>query len=259
MLEISPVPAFNDNYIWWLERPGVAEVAVVDPGDAAPVLRRLADRGLGLAAILITHHHGDHAGGIAALIRRFPQCRVIGPRDARIPGLTEMVGEGAVVDLDGLEASLQVLELPGHTATHIGFHGEGVLFCGDTLFTAGCGRVFDGTFEQLAASLERLTRLPPDTWVYCAHEYTLDNLGFARWVEPDSLAILEREAECQARRQAGLPTVPAPLALELATNPFLRTRVPAVIQAAESHAGMPLTDPAAVFRALRQWKDREYD
>lgn len=259
MLEISPIPVFNDNYIWWLERRGVPEVAVVDPGDPDPVLQVLRGRGLRLATLLITHHHWDHTGGIAALRRRFPDCRVIGPQDPRIDGITEAVKEGQVLLLEGLGMRLQVIELPGHTATHIGFYGEGVLFCGDTLFTAGCGRVFDGTFEQLATSLERLASLPPETRVHCAHEYTLDNLGFARWVEANNPAILEREEEVQRRRKGGLPTVPSTLALELATNPFLRTHVPAVIQAAEAYAGVPLTTRAAVFRAVRQWKDREYD
>ena len=159
----------------------------------------------------------------------------------------------------GLATRFRVLEVPGHTATHIAFLGDGILFCGDTLFTGGCGRVFDGTFEQLSASLRRIAGLDPHTQCYCAHEYTLSNLGFARWVEPDSPTLLARIKTAEAMRADGLPTVPSSLADELATNPFLRTGEPQVIAAAERFAGHRLTDHAAVFTALRRWKDAKYD
>jgi len=158
-----------------------------------------------------------------------------------------------------LPTVFRVLEVPGHTATHIAYLGDGMLFCGDTLFAGGCGRVFDGTFEQLAASLRRIAALPPETLCYCAHEYTLANLGFANWVEPDSLALAARACDAQRLRDAGEPTVPSTLELELATNPFLRTEVPEVIEAARRFAGRELGSNAEVFTALRRWKDEKYD
>jgi len=259
MLDIRPIPAFDDNYIWLLTRTGSQDAVVVDPGDADPVVEELTSAGLRLRAALVTHHHGDHVGGLAELIEAFPDLAVIGPRDARIRTLNRQVGEGDAVELPGLGCRLRVLEVPGHTATHIAYLGEGMLFCGDTLFAAGCGRVFDGTFEQLSASLRRIAALDPETHCYCAHEYTLANLGFARWVEPDNHVLLERIVTAEATRAAGRPTAPSTLAEELATNPFLRTGEPGVIAAAERFAGAPLTGHAAVFSALRRWKDTEYD
>ena len=250
------VPAFRDNYIWWLEG-GDGRVTVVDPGEAGPVLTRLEETGKSLEAILVTHHHSDHTGGIGELKAAFPGCAVVGPRDSRIPGLTLGVGEGAQVTVAG--RSWSVWEVPGHTRTHIAFLAPDLLFCGDTLFAGGCGRVFDGTFAQLARSLGRIAGLPEGTAIYCAHEYTLDNLGFAAWVEPDNEAIARRREQVAALRARGLPSVPSTLAGEKATNPFLRTGVPAVIEAAQRWAGHSLRDAIAVFTALRQWKDRDYD
>jgi hydroxyacylglutathione hydrolase len=258
MLEITPIPAFADNYIWLLQAADSTSVTVVDPGDAAPVQALLEYQGLQLGAILVTHHHSDHTGGIAALTRAWPACRVYG-HGGRIPGVTDAVGEGDTVRPPGLGSAFTVMEVPGHTADHIAYLGESRLFCGDTLFAAGCGRVFDGTFGQLSAALRRIADLPPATRVYCAHEYTLDNLGFADWVEPGSAALRTRRDADQRRRAAGEPTVPSALSLELATNPFLRTGEPAVIAAAQAYAGRELSGHAEVFRALREWKDREYD
>jgi hydroxyacylglutathione hydrolase len=259
MLEVSPIPAFDDNYIWLLRDSGGSSAAVVDPGDEDPVLSVLEAQGLDLAAILVTHHHYDHIGGVQALRAAFPGARVFGPRDRRIGAVTDIVAEGDLIRVPGLAERFQVLEVPGHTSTHVAYLGAGALFCGDTLFAAGCGRVFDGTFEQLAASLERIASLPQDTLCYCAHEYTLANLGFAEWVEPQSEARIARERAARATREAGRSTVPSRLSQELATNPFLRVGVPDVIAAAEAASGGSLATGTEVFTALRRWKDEKYD
>jgi hydroxyacylglutathione hydrolase len=259
MLLVEPIPAFDDNYIWLLRHAGEQSVAVVDPGDAEPVIERLNAHDMRLGAILITHHHADHIGGLQDLLAEWPEAMVSAPADKRIRGATQIVGEGDRVQAPGLSAQFDVIEVPGHTATHIAYLGHGILFCGDTLFAGGCGRVFDGTFEQLAASLRRIAALPPQTLCYCAHEYTLANLGFAAWVEPNSQVLADRTAAASALREGGRPTVPSPLSLELATNPFLRTAVPEVVASAEAFAGSSLADQTAVFTALRQWKDKRYD
>jgi hydroxyacylglutathione hydrolase len=259
VVEITPLPAFDDNYIWLLGNPGAKQIVAVDPGDETPVLDWLRQHEASLSGILITHHHYDHVGGMPELVAAFPGIPVYGPAGSQIRGVTHPVSEGDVVTIDGLDAKLQAMEVPGHTASHIAYYGEGALFCGDTLFAAGCGRVFDGTFEQLSHSLQRIAALPAETRIYCAHEYTLDNLGFAQWVEPDSAALRQRVEDEKAKREANLPTLPAPLELELATNPFLRTEKANVREAAEKAAGHSLSTTAAVFTALRQWKDREYD
>lgn len=259
MIEIEPIPAFEDNYIWLLRAAGSERAAVVDPGDADPVIERLRSRGLTLASVLITHHHGDHVGGLPELLREWPAARVFGPADRRIRGLSETLGEGGRVRVPGPEVELTVMAVPGHTSTHIAYHGEGMLFCGDTLFAAGCGRVFDGSVESLAASLERIAALPGETRCYCAHEYTLANLGFARWVEPDSPMLARVTAEAERLRAEHRPTVPTAVSQELAVNPFLRTAAPVVKAAAEGFAGRALSGHTQVFSALRRWKDERYD
>lgn len=259
MLEVRPVPAFDDNYIWMLGDSTGNSYAAVDPGDGMAVLRWLQDRGGRLEAILITHLHGDHTGGISVLSRDFPGIPVYGPSNETIRGVTHPLTNGGEVTLSFLSEPIRVLDTPGHTHGHIAYMGAGALFCGDTLFAAGCGRVFSGTHEQLSTSLRRIAGLPPETLIYCAHEYTLANLGFARWVEPESEPLMERIRSDEAKRRHNEPTLPSTLALELATNPFLRTGQPAVISAAERYAGHALHGHAEVFRALRTWKDREYD
>lgn len=259
MLEITPIPAFDDNYIWMLGKQRSNRFTAVDPGDEEPVLDWLRQRGAELSAILLTHHHYDHIGGVPDLIKVYPDIPVYGPSRDRIKGLNHPMVEGDRLILPGTSVELEVLEVPGHTAGHIAYYGKGTLFCGDTLFAGGCGRIFDGTFDQMAESLQRIASLPEETLVFCAHEYTLANLGFAAWVEPESESIKKRLKCEQRKRDAGDPTLPSMLALELATNPFLRTSQPQVIEAAQRFAGRPLTDHRQVFTTLRTWKDREYD
>ena len=259
MIEVQPIAAFDDNYIWLLSRPGSGGCAVVDPGDEDPVIERLRAAGLHLDAILITHKHGDHVGGVRGLKAVWPDAVVYGPVGEPIATLERRLHGGDRVTLDSLGVSFEVLDMPGHTEGHIGYLGDGMLFCGDTLFAGGCGRVFSGTFEQLSASLIRIGELSPQTRVYCAHEYTLANLGFAAWVEPESAALKTRTRRERERRARGEPTVPSLVGEELATNPFMRTDQPDVIAAASKWTGLPLHDRAAVFRALRTWKDKDYD
>lgn len=264
-LEIAAIPAFDDNYIWALVRG--KECAVVDPGDDAPVTAFLATRGLTLCAILLTHHHGDHTGGVAALAAAW-HAPVYGPRDDAMPQVTHAVQDNAVLDLPALGIGpLHVLAVPGHTATHIAWwlpdagRGRGAVFCGDTLFAAGCGRLLGGTAAQLHASLQRLASLPEDTAVYCAHEYTLANLRFALAVEPGNAALVAREFDAQATRAQGKPTIPSSIAIERESNPFLRcdqAEVAASAQRSAQAAGKVLpasASPLDVFTALREWKN----
>jgi hydroxyacylglutathione hydrolase len=225
----------------------------VDPGDAAPVLRTLRHESLRLATILLTHHHADHIGGVAELVAA-SGAAVYGPHDPRIPGQTRSLREGERVDLPGLGLCFEVIEIPGHTATHIAFYGHGCLFCGDTLFSVGCGRLFEGTPEQMQASLDKLAALPPATRVFCAHEYTLSNCDFALQVEPGNRALARRASAVEAARAAGRSTLPSTLAEELAVNPFLRSREAAVVRAARRRN--PHAAPgASTLAEIRAWKD----
>jgi len=252
MLDAHAIPAFTDNYLWLLSRGD--DAVVVDPGDATPVLRYLEQHKLKLSAILITHWHPDHIGGISALLQRFP-VPVYGPRAefGKIPQLTHLLDDNDHVTVLG--QTFDVLALPGHTLGHIAYYAGEQLFCGDTLFSAGCGRLFEGTPAQMHASLSRLAQLPQSTSVYCTHEYTLSNLAFAVAVEPNNEALLERLNSVRALRSQNKPSLPSTLAIELATNPFLRADIPDVIIAAEQQSDQALSSAEQVFTVLRRWKD----
>jgi hydroxyacylglutathione hydrolase len=255
-LNVRPVGAFSDNYIWLIDSPRApGRIVAVDPGDAAPVIAELERRGASLAAILLTHHHADHIGGVPDLLRH-GAVPVIGPDDSRIAQRTRTVRDGERCDLPELGLSFEILQIPGHTLSHIAFWGHGALFCGDTLFSAGCGRMFEGTPKQMNASLTKLRNLPPQTQVFCGHEYTAANLRFALTVEPANRAALEYQGSVDRVRAQGNPTLPSTLGLEIQVNPFLRCDNPAVVRAAKVHAGQSLEEPAEVFGVLRAWKDQ---
>lgn len=249
-MQIEPIPAFEDNYIWALRHEG--GVAVIDPGEAAPVERYLEKVGAGMTAILVTHRHADHTGGIAELMRRHP-VPVYGPAREAGEVVTHPLADGDRVTVLGVDFG--VLEVPGHTLGHVAYYRPGMLFCGDTLFGAGCGRVFEGTLAQMHASLARLATLPGDTRIYCAHEYTQSCLRFAKTVEAANAAIDARSAAVAAQRAAGLPSVPSTLAEELATNPFLRWQAPGVIATATARLGHAPANDAETFAAIRMYRD----
>ena len=251
-VEVVPVRAFSDNYVWTMRDD--THAAVVDPGDAKPVIEYLERERLTLVAILNTHHHADHVGGNAELLSRW-RVPVFGPHDERIREVTQRLRQGERITLPHFGIEFEVMEIPGHTRTHIAFHGSGMLFCGDTLFAVGCGRLFEGTPAQMHDSLTRLARVPDTTRVYCGHEYTLSNIRFARAVEPANQTLSALEARAAKQRSQDLPTVPTEMGQEKATNPFLRVEVPAVIASASRYAGKPLSDPVSVLGAIREWKN----
>jgi hydroxyacylglutathione hydrolase len=254
-ISIEAIPALRDNYIWALSRG--EQAVVVDPGDAAPVQSWLRAQGKHLAAILITHHHADHVAGLAELV--CADLPVYGPAFEPIGGITRPLAEADHVELPALGLSLTVLEVPGHTRGHIAYftqaHSPPLLFCGDTLFACGCGRIFEGTPAQLWHSLCRLAALPGDTEVYCTHEYTLSNIHFARAVEPENAALNARAKQAGELRARALPTLPSCISLERETNPFLRAHLPHVRKQAEARAGRALADEIDVFAQLREWKN----
>ena len=255
MLSIKPIPAFNDNYIWLLQITGQSTAYVVDPGDAQAVEKALMEKSLDLAGILITHHHHDHTGGISELTRN-RKIPVYGPVSSNISGITHPLSDGDQVLLAGI--TFQIIATPGHTLDHIVYFSatsEPILFCGDTLFGGGCGRLFEGSPELMFHSLNKLANLPENTKVYCAHEYTLSNLRFCTAVEPDNLRLQARIATDSLLREQNQPTIPTILSTELKTNPFLRCHVPSIITAAEQYSGEQLSDSVNVLRVIRAWKD----
>ncbi len=257
-MKLIALPAFSDNYLWLWQQG--QEAVVVDPGDAKPVLQALAREGLTLVAILVTHHHADHVGGVSEL-HLATGAQVFGPAREEVPAPFTPVMQGDQLSLLG--QTVQVLDVPGHTAGHVAYFlpdatPSPVLFCGDTLFSGGCGRIFEGTPAQMLASLDSLAVLPPQTRVCCAHEYTLSNLRFALAVEPNNSDLQRYMAQCQQLRAQGTPTLPAQLGTELQINPFLRARHSQVRHAVAHHAelsALEQTDDVAVFAALREWKN----
>lgn len=255
ILEVTAVPAFDDNYLWLIHSPVAHEqVLVVDPGDPAAVRKTLHLDQLTLSGILITHHHPDHVGGVTALLEDQP-IPVFGPENERLPGQPRRVKQAEHVRFDELGLNFEVVEVPGHTAGHIAYVGHGAVFCGDTLFSGGCGRLFEGTPAQMHASLQKLAALPVETKVYCAHEYTLSNLHFAQAVEPDNEALQAYVEHCQELRGRSRPTIPSSIGLELRINPFLRTHAETVKRSAERQAGRTLNSESDIFAVLREWKN----
>ncbi|MDQ2068953.1 hydroxyacylglutathione hydrolase [Natronospira bacteriovora] len=256
MLEVTPVPTLNDNYVWLLHGRDRRHVAIVDPGEAGPVREALTAQALVPEAILVTHRHWDHVNGIEALLEDYP-VPVYGPADEPVPARTQGLSGGDRLALDGLGLEFDVIGIPGHTRGHIAFAGHGLLLSGDTLFSGGCGRMFEGDAEQMLGSLDRLTELPGETLIYCGHEYTLKNLAFCEAVEPANADVIaEFRQRAEARLADEKPSLPTTLAEERRFNVFLRCREPAVRESAEARAGKPLPAASEVFAVIRDWKDR---
>lgn len=253
-VSIVPVASLKDNYIWTIINQPHRCALVVDPGAAFPVIEHLQRYQLNLTAILITHHHWDHTNGIAELNALY-KVPVVGPIGENIPSMTLSVQDNEVITLSPDFPSYQIMAIPGHTLGHIAYYTHGSLFCGDTLFAAGCGRLFEGTTLQLYTSLQKISRLPEDTKIYCAHEYTLANLHFAHLVEPSNQDIIHRIEHTRQLLEKNQPTLPSTLKEEKMTNPFLRCHSPEIIANTEFHIEKKLSTSLEVFSALRQWKD----
>lgn len=254
-LSILTVPAFDDNYLWLIHNG--RDAVVVDPGDATVILQALKQHGLSLTGILLTHHHSDHIGGVVELLTHYP-VPVYGPAHDGIAAVTIPLDDGDKITIASLDLSFRIIAVPGHTFGHIAYYSEALtaVFCGDTLFAGGCGRLFEGTPAQMLDSLDQLAALPTATAVYCAHEYTLSNLKFALEVEPENAALQKRIVLEQEKRAQDIPTVPTTIGLEIQTNPFLRTRIPAVIERLVNMNKVSAEqDEASNFGALREWKN----
>jgi hydroxyacylglutathione hydrolase len=257
MLNIIPIPALKDNYIWLVIDTTSSCCVVVDPGEADPVLDALQAQSLKPVGILLTHHHADHTAGVTALLKNHTM-PVFGPKQETISSVTHSLVDREKIQIRNMllgNILFKTISIPGHTHGHVAYYTNGHLFCGDTLFTGGCGRVFEGTMAQMDASLQRLAALPDATHIYCGHEYTTANLNFARVVEPDNKDLQQRIKDTHQLRERGLPTVPSTLGLEKATNPFLRCEKTQVKKAAEDYCGQRLDTPVAVFTVLRGWKN----
>ena len=252
-VQITPLPAFTDNYIWCFHNQ--MHCVVVDPGDAKVVESFCQQHGLTLAAILITHHHADHTGGLPQLTKTFSGIDVFGPCNPSIKLINQRLTEGQQIHIDTMDLTFDVIELPGHTLDHIAYIGHGGALCGDTLFSAGCGRLFEGSPRQMLHSLAKLRALPDSTQVWCTHEYTLANLAFASAVEPNNQAIVDYSQWAMQMREQDVPTLPTDIKTQKAINPFLRADYPAVRQSAEAFAEKELSSEEAVFAAVRRWKD----
>lgn len=251
---IEAIPILSDNYVWVLHDGSHA--LVVDPGEDRPVDAWLRQRELVLTTILVTHHHADHIGGVPGLCERWPGVVVIAPEDPRVPMAHRRVGEGDRIDLKAPASSFQVWAIPGHTLSHVAYVGEGLTFCGDTLFSVGCGRLFEGTPAQMLTSLQRLARLPGDTLVCCTHEYTQGNCAFAMHADPGNTALIDHAAWVDDRRRHHLGTLPSRIDRERAINPFLRTEETGVRHALHAQRGLASSaSPEQAFAALRAWKD----
>lgn len=258
-VRIIPLKAFSDNYIWVIFSPDGKQVSVVDPGDSRPVIEFLEENNLKLNSILITHYHNDHIGGVQKLKDRY-HCHVYASQHDNLGFTDTALDEGDQISLFEGAYQFSILHLPGHTMGHIGYYGQNLdgqnlIFCGDTLFRAGCGRMFEGTPKIFYHSLQKLAQLPANTLVYCTHEYTLANIAFAKTVEPSNTELLDLEEKCEQLRRKGLETLPSTIESELNTNPFLRCSKATVIQAAEQATHKSLSDPVETFATIRRLKD----
>lgn len=256
MFTVTPIPAFDDNYIWAISKTGNSSIAVVDPGDALPVLSYLQEHNLELAAILITHHHNDHTGGVKELTDKYA-VPVYGPTNSRFDGITEPLKTDDSIQVLG--STLKVQEVPGHTLDHISYFSDQELpqlFCGDTLFLAGCGRLFEGTAEQMLTAMNYFKELPDNTEVYCTHEYSLANLAFAAAVEPQNSEISSTIQNCEQLREKSIPTLPSTIGQEKRINPFMRTQHKDVIKAAQHFSGQVSGCEIDIFAAIREWKNQ---
>lgn len=253
-INVYPIPILKDNYVWAIIDVSQNTAIIVDPGDAAPVAKFIDQQQLQLKGILITHHHWDHTNGTVELKEQY-DVPVFAPAREQVSGTTTQVQEGDIVQINDFPLSFRVLDIPGHTLGHVAYYAAGMLFCGDTLFAAGCGRIFEGTPEQMYASLQKIAALPDDTKIYCAHEYTLNNLRFATVVEPSNQDIALRLQEVQRLSYADIPSLPSLLSLEKKTNPFLRCNEQELVKSTAKHAGYQLNDPVQIFYHLREWKN----
>lgn len=256
-LAIIPIPALQDNYIWAIVHIPSQQTLIVDPGESRPVIDFLQQHQYHLMGILLTHHHGDHTQGVPGLLEQFPDIPVWGSVDSSLPIINHPIHHQPEIVVNDNFPSYIILKIPGHTLDHIAYWDKenARLFCGDTLFAAGCGRAFEGTLAQLYDSLQRLAALPDHTHIYCAHEYTLKNLEFAQRVDPHNQAVSVRQAQIKSLRNTGLPSLPSTLLEEKATNPFLRCNNPEIIATAQRYAGKTLSSPVEVFSTLREWKN----